>query len=167
MKNIVQHYIKGDRLSIWKKRLLQLRRENQWTQEELAAKLDEQTELLYRWENGHDLPNMEQVLKISRLAGRPLGYIMALDIPAIQEDHNHFPSETQFRSPAMLQLRQRKIMETLDKIEAQLDNYKTSRPDYLDMIELYLHQIDENYQRLRQIFHQQKQNNTTNSSRSA
>ena len=67
----------------------------------------------------------------------------------------------------MLQLRQRKIMETLDKIEAQLDNYKTSRPDYFDMIELYLHQIDENYQRLRQIFHQQKQNNTTNSSRSA
>lgn len=162
MKNIVQQYIKGKRLAVWKERLQQLRREQKLTREELAAHLNEQTELLYRWEKGPNLPNMEQLLKLSRLAGRPLGYLMAFDIPVSNEDAVLYPSELQFRSRSMLKHREQEILHTLDNIEAQLDLYKASRPDYIDMIELYLHQIDENYQRLRQLYRQQRSSNTSN-----
>lgn len=165
MKNIVRQYIKGDRLSVWIERLRQIRLEQELTREELASHLNEQTELLYRWEKGQDLPNMEQLLKLSRLAGRPLGYLMAFDMPISNEETVLFPSELQFRSHSMLKHREQEILQTLNNIEAQLDLYKASRPDYIDMIELYLHQIDENYQRLRQLYRQQRSNNTSNSIR--
>ena len=71
-------------------KLLKLRKERGWTQEELAAQIHISRQALSKWEQGTALPDTENVLQVSRLFGVSTDYLLNDDyesdgdIPAVQ-----------------------------------------------------------------------------------
>ena len=70
-------------------KLLKLRKERGWTQEELAAQIHISRQALSKWEQGSVLPDTENVLQLSRLFGVSTDYLLHDDfesdgdIPAV------------------------------------------------------------------------------------
>ena len=48
-------------------KIIKLRKENGWSQEDLAERLNVSRQAISRWENGTALPDAENVLLISKL----------------------------------------------------------------------------------------------------
>ena len=71
-------------------KIIQLRKVNSWSQEDLAEKLDVSRQAISRWENGTALPDAENVLQISKLFNVTTDYLLNddyesdSDIPAVQ-----------------------------------------------------------------------------------
>ena len=71
-------------------KIIKLRKENGWSQEELAEKLDVSRQAISRWENGTALPDAQNVLQISKLFHVTTDYLLNddyesdEDIPAVQ-----------------------------------------------------------------------------------
>ena len=57
-------------------KLIMLRRENGWSQEDFAEKLDISRQAISRWENGTALPDAQNILQISRLFGVSADYLL-------------------------------------------------------------------------------------------
>lgn len=72
-------------------KIIKLRKENGWSQEELAEKLDVSRQAISRWENGTALPDAQNVLQISKLFHVTTDYLLNEDyesdddIPAVQK----------------------------------------------------------------------------------
>ncbi len=71
-------------------KIIKLRKENGWSQEDLAEKLYVSRQAISRWENGTALPDAQNVLQISRLFNVTTDYLLNddyesdIDIPAVQ-----------------------------------------------------------------------------------
>ena len=71
-------------------KIIKLRKENGWSQEELAEKLDVSRQAISRWENGTALPDAQNVLQISKLFNVTTDYLLNddyesdRDIPVVQ-----------------------------------------------------------------------------------
>ena len=71
-------------------KIIKLRKESGWSQEDLAEKLYVSRQAISRWENGTALPDAENVLQISKLFGVTTDYLLNddyesdTDIPAVQ-----------------------------------------------------------------------------------
>lgn len=71
-------------------KIIKLRKENGWSQEELAEKLDVSRQAISRWENGTALPDAQNVLQISKLFNVTTDYLLNdhyesdSDIPVVQ-----------------------------------------------------------------------------------
>ena len=71
-------------------KIIKLRKESGWSQEDLAEKLYVSRQAISRWENGTALPDAQNVLQISKLFGVTTDYLLNddyesdSDIPAIQ-----------------------------------------------------------------------------------
>ena len=52
-------------------KLIELRKENGWSQEDFAEKLDVSRQAISRWENGTALPDAQNLLRISKLFNVP------------------------------------------------------------------------------------------------
>jgi transcriptional regulator with XRE-family HTH domain len=71
-------------------KLITLRKENGWSQEDFAEKLDVSRQAISRWENGTALPDAQNILQISKLFGVTADYLLNDDyneetnIPAAQ-----------------------------------------------------------------------------------
>lgn len=69
-------------------KLIVLRKENGWSQEDFAEKLDVSRQAVSRWENGTALPDSQNILRISKLFGVTADYLLnddhtdGIDIPA-------------------------------------------------------------------------------------
>ena len=63
-------------------KIIKLRKENGWSQEDLAEKLYVSRQAISRWENGTALPDAQNVLQISKLLNDD--YESDIDIPAVQ-----------------------------------------------------------------------------------
>ena len=48
-------------------KIIKLRKENGWSQEELAERLNVSRQAISRWENGTALPDAQNILQISKL----------------------------------------------------------------------------------------------------
>ena len=57
-------------------KIIKLRKENGWSQEELAEKLDVSRQAISRWENGTALPDAQNVLQISKLFHVTTDYLL-------------------------------------------------------------------------------------------
>ena len=57
-------------------KIIKLRKENGWSQEELAEKLEVSRQAISRWENGTALPDAQNVLQISKLFHVTTDYLL-------------------------------------------------------------------------------------------
>ena len=57
-------------------KIIKLRKENGWSQEELAEKLDISRQAISRWENGTALPDAQNILQISKLFHVTTDYLL-------------------------------------------------------------------------------------------
>ena len=75
-------------------KIIKLRKENGWSQEELAEKLNVSRQAISRWENGSALPDAQNVLQISKLFNVTTDYLLNddyesdNDIPVVQTANN-------------------------------------------------------------------------------
>jgi transcriptional regulator with XRE-family HTH domain len=86
-------------------KIIKLRKENGWSQEDLAEKLYVSRQAISRWENGTALPDAQNVLQISKLFNVTTDYLLNddyesdIDIPAVQtatkETENLFSKKKQ------------------------------------------------------------------------
>ncbi len=71
-------------------KLIELRKENNWSQEDLAEKLDVSRQAISRWENGSALPDVQNILWLSKLFNVTTDYLLNddyesdRDIPAVK-----------------------------------------------------------------------------------
>ena len=57
-------------------KLITLRKENGWSQEDFAEKLDVSRQAISRWENGTALPDAQNILQISKLFNVTADYLL-------------------------------------------------------------------------------------------
>ena len=71
-------------------KIIKLRKAHGWSQEDLADELHVSRQAISRWENGTALPDAQNVLRISKLFGVTIDYLLNddyesdRDIPAVQ-----------------------------------------------------------------------------------
>ena len=78
-------------------KLMALRKENGWSQEDFAEKLDVSRQAISRWENGTALPDSQNLLRISKLFGVSADYLLNDDY---ENRTNSFPAERIVTDPA-------------------------------------------------------------------
>ena len=61
-------------------KLIMLRKERGWSQEDFAEKLDDSRQAISRWENGTALPDAQNILQISKLFGVSADYLLNDDL---------------------------------------------------------------------------------------
>ena len=57
-------------------KLIELRKEKNWSQEDFAEKLDVSRQAISRWENGTALPDAQNILRISKLFNVSADYLL-------------------------------------------------------------------------------------------
>ena len=57
-----------------------LRKQNNWSQEELAVKLGVSRQSVSKWESGTSIPDLERIIKISRVFGVSTDYLLKDDM---------------------------------------------------------------------------------------
>ena len=57
-------------------KIIKLRKENGWSQEDLAEKLDVSRQAISRWENGTALPDAQNILQLSKLFNVTTDYLL-------------------------------------------------------------------------------------------
>ena len=57
-------------------KLIELRKQNNWSQEEFAEKLEVSRQAVSRWENETALPDAQNILRISRLFAVSADYLL-------------------------------------------------------------------------------------------
>ncbi len=61
---------------IFADKLMNLRKKNGWSQEELAEKLNVSRQTISKWEGALSMPDLERMLKIARLFGVTTDYLI-------------------------------------------------------------------------------------------
>ena len=79
-------------------KIIDLRKKNGWSQEELAEKLSVSRQAVSKWEGAQSVPDMARVLQMSELFGVSTDYLLKDNLeaaePAQQEDPNLLPTRT-------------------------------------------------------------------------
>lgn len=81
---------KGGNIMKLADKLIMLRKEKGWSQEEFAEKLDVSRQAISRWENGTALPDAQNILQISKLFNLSADYLLnddyerEADVPAAE-----------------------------------------------------------------------------------
>lgn len=66
-------------------KIMELRKKNGWSQEELAFQMDVSRQSVSKWESGASIPDLERILKLSQLFGVSTDYLLKEeleDLPA-------------------------------------------------------------------------------------
>ena len=80
-------------------KIIKLRKEKGWSQEDLAERLDVSRQAISRWENGTALPDSSNVLQLSKLFHVTADYLLNddyasdEDVPCIKEVHEILDSK--------------------------------------------------------------------------
>ena len=75
-------------------KIINLRKKMLWSQEELADKLDVSRQSVSKWESSQSIPDMDKILKMSRLFGVSTDYLLKDELgetdepPQVQDDDN-------------------------------------------------------------------------------
>lgn len=77
-------------------KIMKLRREHDWSQEQLAEQLGISRQSVSKWESGAAVPDLERILKMSDLFHVSVDYLVKEDMEEMEDDHEktaeHFPS---------------------------------------------------------------------------
>ena len=96
-------------------KIMDLRKKNGWSQEELAEKLDVSRQSISKWESAQSIPDMGRILRLSEVFGVTTDYLLKDDIdlpvpvespepafagrPVTMEEANAFLRERSFAAP--------------------------------------------------------------------
>ena len=73
-------------------KIIRLRKQNGWSQEELAEKMDVSRQSISKWESGASIPDINRIIKLSTIFGVSTDYLLLdeledeIDNPSIEED---------------------------------------------------------------------------------
>ena len=72
---------------IFADKIIELRKKNGWSQEELAEKLDVSRQSVSKWESAQSMPDMNRIIKISEIFGVSTDYLLKddMELPATEE----------------------------------------------------------------------------------
>ena len=86
-------------------KLIELRKEKDWSQEEFAEKLDVSRQAVSRWENETALPDAQNILRISKLFNVTTDYLLNEDDEGKTNDPTTETAEskTEKTTPLLLQ----------------------------------------------------------------
>ena len=74
-----------------------LRKRNEWSQEQLAEKLDISRQSVSKWESGASIPDMDKILKLSRLFEVSTDYLLKDEI--VEENEKIPKAEEEYQPP--------------------------------------------------------------------
>ena len=99
-------------------KIAQLRRQQGWSQEELANQLDVSRQAVSKWESGASIPDLDKILKLSELFNVSTDYLL--------KDELEQP-DAQPGTPAEVPEERRRRTVTLDEANAYLDTVQAVR----------------------------------------
>lgn len=70
---------------IFADKLIQLRKKNGWSQEELAEQMDVTRQSVSKWESAQSIPDLEKMIRLSELFGVSTDYLLKDEIEEIEE----------------------------------------------------------------------------------
>ena len=70
---------------IFADKLIDLRKRNGWSQEELAEKLEVSRQTISKWEGAQSVPDLSRMLKLSQVFGVTTDYLMKDELELAQE----------------------------------------------------------------------------------
>lgn len=74
---------KGDLKVTFTKKLMQLRKQNGYSQEELAQKLDITRQSISKWESGQSVPDLKRIIQLSKLFNVSTDYLLKDNIETV------------------------------------------------------------------------------------
>ncbi len=97
---------------IFADKLIELRKKNGWSQEELAEKLDVSRQSVSKWESAQSVPDMSRLLRMSELFGVSTDYLLKDELEALEPTETQTPDSasrvvTMEEANAFLALRER------------------------------------------------------------
>lgn len=75
-------------------KIIQLRKKNGWSQEQLGEQLDVSRQSVSKWESGLSIPDLEKILKMSELFGVSTDYLLKDEIEEALPSETEAPAET-------------------------------------------------------------------------
>lgn len=79
---------------IFADKLIKLRKQNGWSQEELAEKMDVTRQSVSKWEGAQSIPELTKIIKLSEIFGVSIDYLLKDEV----EDVEFLDSETEYTS---------------------------------------------------------------------
>ena len=77
-------------------KIIELRKKNGWSQEDLAEKLDVSRQSISKWESAQSIPDMNKILKLSEIFGVSTDFLLKDDMDTAEyvetpvvEDNEH------------------------------------------------------------------------------
>lgn len=97
---------------IFADKLIELRKKNEWSQEELAEKLDVSRQSVSKWESAQSVPDMGRILRMSELFGVSTDYLLKDELGTVEPAALEVPESaahivTMEEANAFLALRER------------------------------------------------------------
>ncbi len=74
-------------------KIMELRKQNGWSQEELAAQLNVSRQSVSKWESGYSIPDLERVIQLSQIFGVSTDYLLKDEIENDSENHEFVQSD--------------------------------------------------------------------------
>lgn len=110
---------------IFADKLIKLRKKNNWSQEELAEKMNVTRQSVSKWEGAQSVPDLEKIIKLSQIFGVSLDYLLREEI----EDEEYFDYEEEAK------VRRFTLGEMHEYVKIRLDNSKNvAKGIYLSII---------------------------------
>ena len=69
-------------------KIMRLRKQNGWSQEELAEKMGISRQSVSKWESGTSIPDLDKIIKMSGIFGVTTDYLLKDDIEEVFENIN-------------------------------------------------------------------------------
>ena len=66
-------------------KIMEMRKKNGWSQEELAYQLGVSRQSVSKWESGASIPDLERILKLSQIFGVSTDYLLKEEIEMVPE----------------------------------------------------------------------------------
>ena len=75
-------------------KIMKLRKQNGWSQEELAMQLGVSRQSVSKWESGTSIPDLERIIKLSQIFGVSTDYLIKDEIEEIPAEGQAVPVDS-------------------------------------------------------------------------
>lgn len=82
-------------------KIIELRKKNGWSQEELSEKLDVSRQSVSKWESAQSIPDMNKILKLSEIFGVSTDFLLKDDMEMPENSSIHIDTDTESGSSAI------------------------------------------------------------------
>lgn len=97
-------------------KIIQLRKQKGWSQEELAAQMDVSRQSVSKWESGISMPDIDKIILLSQIFGTTTDYLLKDDVEDSEErDRNEGNQENE--SPSDVEEKEKRFVSRLEAEE--------------------------------------------------